>query len=60
MASTFGKFLAQLDPSRLTAAIIPLLGDKEWARQALGVWAKSPDASGPVKRAIKALTEKDA
>ncbi len=60
VASTFRKFLTQLDPSRLTAAIIPLLGDKEWAREALGVWAKSPDASGPVKKAIKALTEKDA
>lgn len=60
MATTFGRFLAQLDASRLTPAIIPLLGDKAWAREALGVWANSSHASGPVKKAIKALAEKDA
>lgn len=59
MATAFGKFLTQLSPSRLTAAIIPLLGDKDWARDALDVWVKSPEASEPVKRAIKGLAKKE-
>lgn len=59
MATPFGKFLVQLSPSRLTPAIVPLLGDKAWAREALGAWTKSPEIKGPVKKAIKALTEKD-
>ncbi len=59
MATAFGKFLTQLSPSRLTPAIIPLLGDKDWAREALDLWSKSPETPGPVKKAIKALAKKD-
>ena len=60
MGSTFGKFLTQLSPARLTPAIVPILGDKAWARDALEVWSKSSDTPGPVKKAIKALAERDA
>jgi predicted KAP-like P-loop ATPase len=58
--TAFAKFLTQLSPSRLTPAIIPLLGDKPWAREALDTWAKSAEASATVKKAIKALAEKSA
>lgn len=59
MATTFGRFLTQLTPLRLTPAIIPLLSDKEWAQEALNAWEKSPDTSGPVKKAIRGLAKKD-
>jgi predicted KAP-like P-loop ATPase len=60
MATRFGKFLKELSPNRLTAAVVPILGDKAWAREALDAWSKSPETPGPVKKAIKALAEKDA
>jgi len=60
IATTFGKFLQELNPERLTPAIVPILGDKAWARNALDAWAKSSETPGPVKKAIKALSEKDA
>ncbi len=59
IAGVFGRFLKELVPSRLTAAIVPILGDKTWASDALEVWSKSSETPGPVKKAIKALAERE-
>lgn len=58
LAGTFSKFLKELNGSRLTAAIVPILGDKLWARDILQSWSMNSETPGPVKRAIKNLTEK--
>ena len=60
MGSTFSKFLKQLSPARLTPAIVPILGDKVWAREVLDAWSKSLETPGPVKKAINALAKRDA
>ncbi|MCZ7616790.1 MAG: P-loop NTPase fold protein [Myxococcota bacterium] len=60
MAPQFGKFLMELSPTRLTAPIVPILGDKEWARAARDAWLKSAETPGPVRKALKALAEKGA
>lgn len=60
IGSVFGEFLKELSPSRLTPAIIPILGDKTWSRGALEVWSRASGASGPVKKAIKSLAERKA
>ncbi len=59
MADAFGKFLGDLSPKRLTPAIVPLLGDKTWAREALDSWLRNSETPGPVKKAIKALSDKE-
>ena len=53
VSETFGQFSDATELARLTAAIVPLLGDKRWARTASVVeWAdRTP---GPVKKAIGA------
>lgn len=48
------SFLSERPLSQVEASIVPLLGDRAWAKSALDKWHKSPVA-GPVKRAIEKL-----
>lgn len=52
------RFLRQLPPAQLTAAIVPLLSDRPWAQSVLTHWAGQPDTPGRVKKAITASQEK--
>jgi hypothetical protein len=54
IGTSFGKFLTALEPTRLTAAIVPILSDKLWAKAALQAWLTNSECPGPVKRAINA------
>lgn len=56
---TFTSFLGSLDPSQLKADIIPILGDKKWAKGILDSWVKNSKTPSPVKKAIKNLSKGD-
>lgn len=54
-APTFVRFLESIQTSQLRPDIVPLLGDRDWARAVLDKWRRNRETSQPVKRAIKAL-----
>lgn len=55
-----GRFLKDIPPTQLTAAIVPLLADKPWAADVLRVWASNAQAPDPVKKAIANASKKSA
>lgn len=58
-APTLARFLETIEPSRLQADIVPVLGDRACARAALDKWARNEETPQPVKRAIKALAREE-
>lgn len=52
LASRFAGFLRSVLPSRITAALIPILSDKAWAKPLLNHWRDHAETPGPVKKAI--------
>lgn len=52
LASRFAAFLRDIPPSRISAALIPLLSDKPWAKVILAYWHTHDDTLGPVKKRI--------
>lgn len=55
MSRTFVQFLKGIEVTRLTAPIVPLLGDKSWAADLLQTWSRAGGTPSPVKKAIKRL-----
>ena len=55
VARTFVAFLKDVDVARLSAPIVPLLGDKPWASELLAFWKDTDGISSPVKTAISRL-----
>lgn len=53
-----GRFLKGLPGTQVTAAIVPVLADKEWAQDVLRSWAKDNAVDTTVKRAIAAASKK--
>ncbi len=58
-ATVLARFLESIQTSLLRADIVPLLGDRKWARKALAKWQRASDTPKPVKKAIKALEKKE-
>jgi predicted KAP-like P-loop ATPase len=56
--AAFARFLRQLPPPQLTAAIVPLLENKAWAATVLQHWAAQSDTPDPVKKAIAAASRR--
>jgi predicted KAP-like P-loop ATPase len=54
------RFLRETPPAQRTAAIVPVLGDKPWARSVLSAWAGETGTPDPVKKAITSLAKKAA
>lgn len=54
LANRFAGFLRSVPPSRITAALIPILSDKPWAKPLLKYWRDHAETPGPVKKAITA------
>lgn len=52
LAQKFAQFLRNVPPSRISAALVPILSDKPWARTLLIYWHGHAETPGPVKRAI--------
>ena len=52
------RFIKNIPPSNLTAAIIPMLADKAWGEDVLRIWAAAPETPDPVKRAITSASKK--
>jgi len=55
VSKTLVQFLKDIDVTRLTAPIVPLLGDKRWASDLLQTWTTADGTPGPVKTAIARL-----
>jgi predicted KAP-like P-loop ATPase len=53
-AEALSRFLSQLPPKQIKAAIIPLLKDKPWGAPVLASWAAHAETSSQVKKAIAA------
>jgi predicted KAP-like P-loop ATPase len=53
------RFLAEIPPTKLTAAIVPLLTDKAWAKPVLAKWAGESVTPEPVRKAIAKLAKKE-
>ena len=58
-ASTVTAFLATLQPTQLRPDIVPVLGDREWARSTLSNWSEANDTPQAVKNAIRALAREE-
>jgi predicted KAP-like P-loop ATPase len=58
VSKTFVRFLKDLDVARLTAPIVPLLGDKPWAREVLQAWEDADGTPAPVSAAIGRLQQR--
>ncbi len=52
------RFASAIPPSKLTAAIVPLLTDKLWGEDVLRTWASASETPEPVKRAITSASKK--
>lgn len=52
------RFLKGVSGAQVTAAIVPVLSDKEWAQDVLRVWARDNAVDATVKRAIAAASKK--
>jgi predicted KAP-like P-loop ATPase len=52
LANRVAQFLRGVPPNRVTAALVPLLADKPWAKDLLVHWASQADTPGNVKKAI--------
>jgi predicted KAP-like P-loop ATPase len=55
VSKTFVQFLKGIDVARLTAPIVPLLGDQAWAADLLQTWTGADGTPRPVKTAIARL-----
>ena len=54
-AHRFSRFLETIQPALLQADIVPVLGDRPWARDALKSWSRNSETPAPVRRAIDAI-----
>ncbi|MDX9723319.1 MAG: ATPase, partial [Myxococcota bacterium] len=57
VSKIFVRFLKEVDVARLTAPIVPLLGDKPWAADLLTRWKGADGTPKPVRNAISILTK---
>ena len=58
-ATSFAQFLTGLSPKLVRPDVIPVLGDRAWARPILGRWVGESECSQAVRRAIDSLMVED-
>ncbi len=58
MAGEFAKFLKDMNPSHLDATIVPILRDRDWAREVLDAWKTKTATPARVKKAIETVSKK--
>ncbi|MEJ7928290.1 P-loop NTPase fold protein [Sphingobium sp. AN641] len=52
------RFMQGIPSAQITASLIPLLADKQWAKPILSVWAGASGVSDPVKKAIASASKR--